>query len=324
MKLSWTALCSSAAVLALAAGSAPAQAIDPPGYTAHKAAALKLAGPRYASAAEHQCGGRPGIPAENRALRIAPGKAMDNLYYVGMGWVGSWAIVAKDGSIVLIDTLDSEANADEYIVGGLKKLGLDPANIKLIILTHNHADHTSGVNMLRARYHMPVIAADEEWKIMEERAPGGERLVNPPKRDLTLVDGQTVTVGGTPFTLIKTPGHTPGSTSVIFPSSDHGKKHLVALVGGVTAQPNIASQQMALDGLKNLVAYAKKHPIDVELVDHVHVDDSMARTQALAGRKASLPSEFVIGAKGFQNFLGMLSECYQANIAKLEGNPPKS
>ena len=324
MRISRAALCSFTAVLALAAGVARSQGVDPPGYTSHKAEALKLAGPRYAAAAEHQCGGRPGIPAENRAVHIEPGRAMDNLYYVGMGWVGSWAITTKDGSIVLIDTLDSEANADEYIVGGLKKLGLDPANIKLIILTHNHADHTSGVNMLRSRYHMPVIAADEEWKIMEKRAPGGERLVNPPKRDLTFTDGETVTVGGTPFTLIKTPGHTPGSTSVIFPSSDHGKTHLVALVGGVTAQPTIASQQMALDGLKNLVAYSKAHHIDVELVDHMHVDDSMARTKALAGRKASLPSEFVIGDKGFQNFLGMLSECYQANIAKLEAAPPKS
>ena len=326
MQTTRAALCGFTALLALcvtgsAYSQAPAPSVaDPPGYTTHKAAALSLAGSRYAAAAEHQCGGRPGIPAENRLIHVEPGKAMDNLYYVGMGWVGSWAITTSDG-IVLIDTLDSAANADEYIVGGLKKLGLDPARIKLIILTHNHADHTSGVNMLVERYHPRVIAADVEWKIMEKTVPGGERLVNPPKRDMTLTDGQTITIGDTPFTLILTPGHTPGSTSVVFPSSDHGKKHVVALVGGVTAQPNMASQKTALDGLANLVAYSKKAKVDVEIVDHPHVDDSLARTRALATRPADAPSAFIAGEQGFQGFLGMLSECYQANMAKLEAKP---
>ena len=80
---------------------------------------------------------------------------------------------------------------------------------------------------------------------------------------------------------------------------------------------------MALDGLKNLTAYAQTHHVDVEIVDHPHVDDSLARIQAIAGHKTSTgPSMFVAGDKGFLNFLGMLSECYQANIAKLEASPP--
>jgi uncharacterized Zn finger protein len=107
----------------------------------------------------------------------------------------------------------------------------------------------------------------------------------------------------------------------VFPSSDHGKKHVVALVGGVTAQPTLASQKMALEGLKNLTAYSRTAKVDVEIVDHPHVDDSLARTRALATRKAGDASEFVIGEQGFQNFLGMLTECYQANMAKLEVKP---
>ena len=72
-----------------------------------------------------------------------------------------------------------------------------------------------------------------------------------------------------------------------------------------------------------LTAYAQTHHVDVEIVDHPHVDDSLARIQAIAGHTTSTgPSMFVAGDKGFLNFLGMLSECYQANIAKLEASPP--
>jgi metallo-beta-lactamase class B len=310
------------ALAALVLAAAPAQsqtgaAADSPDFAQHKAAALRLAGARYAAAAEHQCQGRPGIPPENRLVQIAPARVMDNLYYVGLGWVGAWAITTSDG-IVLIDTLDSEKNADEVIVGGLTQLGLDPNRLKVIILTHNHADHTSGAPLLVRRYHPRVYASAPEWEIMEGKRPAaGNRPTNPPARDLTLQDGQTIQVGDTPFTFILTPGHTPGSTSIVFPSSDAGRKHVVALVGGVTAQPNLDSQMQALEGLQRLSAYARQAKVDVEIVDHVHVDDSMARTRAAATRAPGDPNAFVIGQQGFQDFLGMLMECYQANMARL-------
>jgi metallo-beta-lactamase class B len=318
-----TALLAAAALCSLAAGSvAWGQAAAPPPppgpvAEAHKAAAVKIAGARYHEAALHQCGGRPGIPAANRAITLAPARVFDNLYYVGLGWVGAWAVNTSDG-VVLIDTLNSIKDVEETIVPGLKAYGLDPARVRYVILTHNHADHVSGARYFVDRYKTRVIAAGPEWDLMEKATlrPGQDP---PPRRDLTLVDGQTLKVGDTPFTFILTPGHTPASTSIIFPSTDDaGKKHMVALVGGVTAQPTIASQQLAYDGLEHLLAFSKANHVDVELVDHPHVDDSLQLLQTAAVRKKGDPNGFIVGEAGFQSFLGMLRECYLSNIANLE------
>jgi metallo-beta-lactamase class B len=60
-----------------------------------------------------------------------PAKVFDNLYFVGTKIHSSWALTTSEG-IILIDTLYDYAS-DEAIVGGLKKLGLDPASVKFVI-----------------------------------------------------------------------------------------------------------------------------------------------------------------------------------------------
>src|SRR3954471_2928870 len=72
----------------------------------------------------------------NAALQdVAPFKVFDNLYYVGVGYVGSWLLTTNDG-LVLIDTLEGAYKT--HLVEAIRKLGFDPRNIKYVILTHSH------------------------------------------------------------------------------------------------------------------------------------------------------------------------------------------
>ena len=57
-----------------------------------------------------------------------PAKVFDNLYFVGQTEYSAWAVVTSAG-IIIIDTIFDYSVEDE-VVGGLKKLGLDPASIK--------------------------------------------------------------------------------------------------------------------------------------------------------------------------------------------------
>src|SRR6266480_6871986 len=57
-----------------------------------------------------------------------PAKVFDNLYFVGGKLHSSWALTTKEG-IILIDTI-YPYNSEELIIGGMRKLGLDPKNIK--------------------------------------------------------------------------------------------------------------------------------------------------------------------------------------------------
>lgn len=75
-----------------------------------------------------------------------PQKVFDNLYFIGTKVHGSWAITTSDGIIVL-DTLYSYA-AEPEIVDGLGKVGLDPAHIKYVVISHGHGDHDAGAKLL--------------------------------------------------------------------------------------------------------------------------------------------------------------------------------
>src|SRR5580692_9735047 len=85
-----------------------------------------------------------------------PGRAFDNLYFVGSKWVSAWAITTSDG-IILIDAMDNDEEAERIIDQGLRKLGLDPAQIRIIIVTHGHGDHYGGVGALKARYNPQIV-----------------------------------------------------------------------------------------------------------------------------------------------------------------------
>src|SRR5581483_166464 len=64
-------------------------------------------------------------PAQGSVM-VEPVKVFDNLYFLGIANVSAWALTTSDGIIVL-DALDNPNEAQEYIEGGLRKLGLDPA-----------------------------------------------------------------------------------------------------------------------------------------------------------------------------------------------------
>ncbi len=60
-----------------------------------------------------------------------PARVFDNLYFVGGKVHSAWALTTSEG-IILIDTI-FPYNSEELIVGGLRKLGLDPKNIKYVL-----------------------------------------------------------------------------------------------------------------------------------------------------------------------------------------------
>jgi len=78
-----------------------------------------------------------------------PAKVFDNLYFVGGKLHSSWALTTKEG-IILIDTI-YPYNSEELIIGGMRKLGLDPKNIKYVLISHAHRDHIGGAEMLQTR-----------------------------------------------------------------------------------------------------------------------------------------------------------------------------
>src|SRR5215510_13893029 len=106
-------------------------------------------------------------PAPDRATWFTePAKVFDNLYFVGTKFHSSWALTSSDG-IILIDTLYEYAS-EEAIVGGLKKLGLDPNNVKFVIISHAHGDHVGGAKMMQDRFHPRLVMGAPDWDSIEK------------------------------------------------------------------------------------------------------------------------------------------------------------
>ena len=76
-----------------------------------------------------------------KAQYIEPYQAFDNVHYVGVCWVSAWLVKTSAG-VVLIDTLH-EPFADQ-LIENIKKVGVDPADIKYVLMTHGHFDHVGG------------------------------------------------------------------------------------------------------------------------------------------------------------------------------------
>src|SRR6266851_8837951 len=140
-------------------------------------------------------------PAPARATWfIEPAKVFDNLYFVGTKIHSSWALTGREG-IILIDTLYDYAS-EEAIAGGLRKLGLDPAAVKYVVISHAHGDHVGGAKLMQDRFGARIVMGGLDWDSIEKSVnqyPNGK-----PRRDIVATDGAKVTLGDTSVTLALT------------------------------------------------------------------------------------------------------------------------
>ncbi|MBI3369759.1 MAG: MBL fold metallo-hydrolase [Burkholderiales bacterium] len=244
----------------------------------------------------------------------APGKAFDNLSYVGSAWVSAWALNTSDG-ILLIDALNNEAEASTLIDGGLRQLGLDPARIKQVIVTHAHGDHYGGATYLKSRYQTRIVMSEADWKMSETQLEFAIPMwLPPPKRDVALNDGDSVVLGDTSVTLYQTPGHTMGTLTPVFELRDGARTHRAMVWGGTAF--NFGKDLPRLDAYiaatQRMARLAGDRQIDVLLSNHPGYDNTVAKLAQLKTRGANDAHPFVMGVANVQRALGVMGECAQA------------
>jgi len=249
-----------------------------------------------------------------------PAKVFDNLYFVGGKLHSSWALTTKEG-IILIDTI-YPYNSEELIVGGMQKLGLDPKNIKYVLISHAHADHIGGAEMLQTRYKARIVMGGPDWEWVEKYPNRYKTMA--PKRDIVATDGMKITLGGTTVTVWLTPGHTPGTMSYTFTVLDRGKPVNVAYSGGTafnfvnnTPDPGIKNFQTYIDSQKHMAAEAASTGATVLLSNHSEFDNAFNKNRMLAGRGKG-PHPYEIGADLVQRYFQVMQGCARAAQLKLE------
>jgi len=248
-----------------------------------------------------------------------PAKVFDNLYFVGSKIHNSWALTTSQG-IILIDTLFTY-NSEEEIVGGLKKLGLDPSTVKYVIISHAHSDHDGGAKLMQDRFGSHIVMGGPDWDSIEEsvnRYPQGK-----PKRDIVAQDGQKITLGDTAVTIITTPGHTPGTLSMIFTVKDNGKPLTVAYSGGTafTFPFTVANFDTYTESQRKMAAAAATANASVLMSNHSEFDSAITKIRTLPARKPGEPHPFDLGKMAVARYFVVTAECAQAARLRLGQHP---
>lgn len=248
-------------------------------------------------------------------------QVFDNLYFVGGSVHSSWALTTSEG-IILIDTI-YPYNSEELIIGGMERLGLDPADIKYVLISHAHGDHIGGAEMLQERYGAKVVMGGPDWDLVETYPNRYATMA--PTRDIVAEDGMEITLGDTTVHVFETPGHTPGTLSYIFDVFDNGEKLTVAYSGGTafnfvnnTPDPGIQNFQIYMDSQEHLREEAEKAGASIIMSNHSAFDNATLKVRLMAARKPGEPSPFVVGEEGVQRYLTVLSSCARAAQIRLE------
>jgi metallo-beta-lactamase class B len=238
----------------------------------------------------------------------------DNFYWLGTRQHSSWALRTSEG-IIIIDTNFAWATQPE-IIDGLTTLGLNPRDIKYVIISHAHGDHDQGAAELQSRFGAKVVMGAPDWDSTLQRpatAAGGV-----PKRDIAVgPEGTKITLGDTTVTVVATPGHTPGTLSYVFPVKDGGRTVNVAYSGGTLTGAfgtNAARWDEYVASQRKIAKVAADAGASVLLSNHSEYDGAYTKARLVPlKREVGENHPFIIGPEGVQRYFTVMAECAQAS-----------
>lgn len=299
--------------------AAPPSKPDGAAVVQHIAALKEAAGPRWAEAVRFWCE----APRANRADDpvIEPARIFDNVYAIGS--IGTVAyVIQTSAGLIMIDAL-SPNELESRLLPGFARLGLDPAQVKIILVAHGHADHFGGAGYFQQRFGTRVYVSAADWDLMAApargRGPAPAPAVAPPKRDAILEEGSPITLGDVTVRVVAVPGHTPGSMGFIFPVVERGEKHVAALFGGSWLTPGLLSD----DAMKTFIGSVARFKeatrnagVDTWLQNHPLMVPFQDWVTRLAVRGRTDPHPFVVGAAAYQGFLDVLDGCSRVALER--------
>lgn len=203
--------------------------------------------------------------------KIKPFKIVGNVYFIGTFQASTHLIDTGEGLIV-IDP--GYTNSFYLVINSIYELGFSPKDIKYIVNTHWHGDHTeataaladlSGAKTLIGRY-------DEEKAKKYFTA------------DILLKDGEVLRLGNTEIRFMETPGHTKGTVSFFFDTEENGKTYRVGMFGGAganTLKVGAFDFEGCREAYKNSLQRLKREKVDVFIGNHVWNNDTFHKAKVL-------------------------------------------
>lgn len=135
--------------------------------------------------------------------RLVVGSLSANCYIVGNADTREGMVIDPGGN-------------PEVILNAVTDSGFD---VQTIVLTHGHSDHIAALYDIQDRTGADVVIHIEDADFLEGRGSFssmfGISYKTPEPPDRLLREGDVIEMGSTRFTVVHTPGHTPGSICLL-------------------------------------------------------------------------------------------------------------
>jgi metallo-beta-lactamase class B len=304
-------------LLAQAPPAAPAKP-DSPEEKALIEKTKKAAGTKWAGEEHFFCE----APRANRADDpvIPATQIFDNVYIIGNSGTAAYIFKTSAG-LLMLDSMAAN-QVDSQVLPGFQKLGLNPADVKIIVMGHGHADHFGGSPYFQEHFGSKVYISTADWDMMEH-PPANQKKKGPPqvlpKHDADVKEGEPIVLGDFKMMPVAIPGHTPGSMGYIFQVKDNGKTHTVGIYGGTVLTPGPVSDanlELYVKSVQHFEAETKKAKVDTIMQNHPLMYDLPAMLDQLQSRPKGGPNPFIVGQSEYQKFLKVMEMCSEVNVMR--------
>jgi metallo-beta-lactamase class B len=247
---------------------------------------------------------------------LAPFRVIGNIYYVGTAGVSTFLIVTPKGNILTDGGLPESTEAIEKNV---QTLGFKLSDIKILLNSHAHFDHSGALAKLKADTGATFYASAGDKPFLESGhityGLSSQIDTTPVHVDHVVKEGTKLRMGGVTLTAHMTPGHTTGDTTWTMPLTEDGVKHQVMFFGSLTVVAplvgNTAYPQIASD-YRTSFAKLKTMKADIFLAPHA---DQFGLTEKLAKLKPGAPNPF-IDADSKDRTLEKMEKAFEKQLAK--------
>jgi len=252
---------------------------------------------------------------------VPPRHLVGNIYYVGASGVSSFLITTPGGHI-LLDT--GFADTVPLIQHSVEQLGFKLTDIKLILSSHAHIDHTGGHAEMKHLTGAEVVASAGDARVLESGGaddflpwPKDAIHYTPVKVNRIVADGEGITLGGITLTAHLTPGHTRGATTWTMNVTDAGRTYRVVFFSSMTINPGVrllrnAAYPEILADYETTLAKLKALPCDIFFAPHggqFAMTDKFARLDHGEGARA------LVDPEGWRKLLATAEQAFRAQMA---------
>ena len=170
-----------------------------------------------------------------------PARIVGPIYYVGTRDLGVYLFTTPAGHILLDGAVPGAA---PDILRSIRTLGFKPEDVRILLISQAHFDHVGTLAALKKATGATVMVMSGDEGLVRDGGASDYLFARDPAMrfepvavERVLRDGETVSLGNIALRALRTPGHTPGTTTWTTSVRDRGRRYSVVFPGSTSINP---------------------------------------------------------------------------------------